>query len=484
MPAARSSSEPKKSLLITMIVFIALFLLAATAAVIMYMDREKLTGDKNSAEDKLAELANNAQISAIKPLAGTVDGRKITAVGKLTEDMQYLSGLIMGSDMAESELPGLKERVDNNLLDIWQTLAEMPQPELADSKQAHGLGLAGITKALLDENLRLNEELLRVITQLDESIAQIDKNKADYQNELDQLNTQLNDAVQSAEKTIAQYESLRDESRDTFDGIIKDLETQIASAQGLQKQTSDENTKLKTQIEEYQTAVAQLNERLQQLQPKPDTEIAALEPDGYVISVEERDKIAYINLAENDHIYRGLTFSVYDRFQNIPKTGKPKGSLEVIEIMATISKCRITDFDQTNPIMANDVIANLIWSQDKKYLFCVAGDFDFNGDGLPDSDGYERVTKLIEHWGGRVSSTMSVDTDFLVLGSPSKKPIRPSDEYESSDEALQKFQQAEKRALEYQEVCKDGAALDVPTFNLSRFLYFIGYYKQATLAGS
>jgi hypothetical protein len=197
------------------------------------------------------------------------------------------------------------------------------------------------------------------------------------------------------------------------------------------------------------------------------------------VGIDERERLAYINLAKGDQIYRGLKFSVYDRFAPLPKTGKGKGAIEVIEIMDTISKCRITDFDASNPIMNNDIIANLVWNKDKKYDFCVAGDFDFDGDGSVDPDGLQKITELIEHWGARVVPTLSVDTDFLVIGHPPAIPTKPSEEYGADSPIMKAYIKASLRLKEYDETFEKGKALDVPTFNLSRFFYFIGFFEQA-----
>ena len=78
----------------------------------------------------------------------------------------------------------------------------------------------------------------------------------------------------------------------------------------------------------------------------------------------------------------------------------------------------------TNPLREKDPIANLVWHRDKKYRFCVAGDFDFDGDGVAEPDGLTRIAKMIEQWGGLVTATLSVDTDFLLVGFPPQLPPR------------------------------------------------------------
>ncbi len=78
---------------------------------------------------------------------------------------------------------------------------------------------------------------------------------------------------------------------------------------------------------------------------------------------------------------------------------------------------------------------------------------------------------------------MSIDTDFLVFGLRPQLPIRPSEEYDIADNIMRNYNLVAQRVQQYDLIRKDGAALDVPTFNISRFFYFIGFYKQANSAG-
>ena len=130
--------------------------------------------------------------------------------------------------------------------------------------------------------------------------------------------------------------------------------------------------------------------------------------------------------------------------------------------------------------MERDLLANLIWNKDKQYLFCVSGEFDFNGDGKIDPDGGKRISKIVERWGGQTMGSLSVDTDFLILGQPPEIPERPSEEeFDINSELAVAYNQAIENSELYNEVLLTGTALGVPTFNRDRFLYFIGYYQQA-----
>ena len=122
------------------------------------------------------------------------------------------------------------------------------------------------------------------------------------------------------------------------------------------------------------------------------------------------------------------------------------------------------------------------WDKDKKYQFCVAGDFDFDGNGEVDPDGQEQIVSLINNWGGQAVSSLSVDTDFLVLGQPPAVPMRPSEgDFDRNTEVAKKYNQAVQNADKYKKILQDGRSLGVPTFNTSRFFRFIGYHPRGVI---
>jgi len=477
MPSPRATSEPKKSMISALVIFVVLFLAAAVLAVVLFMNNEQLVKDKNDAVNALDEIANNSQRNALKPMIERSGSRVTPAMSRVIQDMREMAQLIGGRDIGEFDLVGVRDLVTRRFEPLWPRLKGVfADPALAEP----AVGLATIVQNLLKQN----EELLDKVNQAEiNSEAQREQKERAIQTkdeDIARLGQELAVQTQAARANAESYSKLANEQTNRYEEIIRKRDEEIAKMQEELKQIGQEKDRLTTEIAKYQVTVKQLNDRLQQFQPKPETEMAALEPDGEVISMVSREKLAYINLNQNDHIYRGLTFTVYDRYQPIPKTGQGKGSLEVIEIMDNISKCRITHFDPTNPIMEKDIIANLVWSRDKKYNFCVIGDFDFNSDGLPDPDGRQRIIELIEHWGGVVTVVFSVDTDFLVVGNPPQLPPRPADEYIDTDAAVaRQYRQAQQLVRDYDAIRAEGAALGVPTFNLSRFLYFIGFYTQA-----
>ena len=148
-------------------------------------------------------------------------------------------------------------------------------------------------------------------------------------------------------------------------------------------------------------------------------------------------------------------------------------------------QARIIRGEAKRPILQGDIIANLIWDSYKINIFAVAGEFDLNGDGIIEPDGKDKIKTLIEKWGGKVTDTISIDTDFLVLGKPPKVGQKPTfRELEVDPLAMEKYEASLRELSHYREVQQQAQALSIPVFNTERFLYFIGYKSRAAQAGA
>jgi hypothetical protein len=289
-------------------------------------------------------------------------------------------------------------------------------------------------------------------------------------------------------------------------------------------------------------------EALQQIKASPDQEVAAYKPDGKVILIDEQAGVVRLDIGTDDHVYRGLTFSVYDRNAPIPKSGVGKAEVEVFDIDKNTSsariipslsfedrlrevqaeftdvkdisnimlilekpyKERIQDFEELagksdkrlrilnnlsaaheqrqskkRPIAEGDIVANLIWDSNKKNVFVVAGEFDLNGDGIKDDNAVDKIKALIKEWGGEITDTVSIETDFIVLGSPPQLPPKPSSEdLEKDPTAERRYTEAQAKLDNYNEVQSKAQVLWIPVFTYERFLYFIGYKEKINKSGA
>jgi hypothetical protein len=188
------------------------------------------------------------------------------------------------------------------------------------------------------------------------------------------------------------------------------------------------------------------------------------------------NSIVQLNIGTDERVYRGLTFSVYDKGMPIPPTGRGKAEIQVYDVQENVSLARVIRSEKRRPIVAEDIVANLIWDSERSNIFAVAGEFDLDGNGTADHDAHDKISELIEEWGGRVTDEISPQTDFLVLGTAPRLLREPSPEQIVSDPlAMERYETSARKRQHYQKVRKDAQALWVPVFNTERFLYFIGY---------
>ncbi len=358
----------------------------------------------------------------------------------------------------------------------------------------------GVVVALDPNSVGLIGAVERIKAALDVSVNATDALNA----RLDQLQKRFDDALaaglqkeqillaeketfqQQVEKVQSDYDGLRATLEKSGDERAKDLMAKLDQERLSRDQTSKELLKTQAELKAAQDRIQRvLQENVYTVKPPPDAEAAAFKPDGKVILVDSQAKIAHLNIGSDDHVYRGLTFSVYEKNQPIPKDGKGKAEIEVYSVDKGVSVAAITRANSKNPIVVDDVIANLIWDGSRANSFVVAGEFDLNKDGDFDVDAIEKIAGLIRKWGGTTTQTVSVNTDFVVLGEPPIVPRKPTlEELEVYPDAMEKYDRAVARLDAYNKLISQAQSLSVPVFNADRFLYFIGYTAQATRPGA
>ena len=84
-----------------------------------------------------------------------------------------------------------------------------------------------------------------------------------------------------------------------------------------------------------------------------------------------------------------------------------------------------------------------------------------------------------------MSSKITIETDYLILGSAPNILRKPSlEELEIYPDAMEKYEGSLKEAADYNEIRDKAKTLSIPVFNLERFLYFIGYKTRSGQSGA
>ncbi len=480
MPIGKKSTGD--STLYALIAFVALFIVAATVAVIYYLKFEEQRGLADTAQKRMAEYASPAEVQKIGAIIGTEQPGK-------------------------SRLKAMTDYLDQTLLLIVPTVSPDTSAEVKVNETSAKVRevITGIIKQNPEMNdVDPNSSLFQVGEKLNTVLQSTRASETAAKGQLEELQNKFNDSTKASmekekalldekEKLQQQFEKVRtgyDELKALLekksDEQVKDLYGKLDLERTGREETNKQLLKNQAELQMAQDRIQKLlKESVWPVQPPPEKEVKAFEPDGKVILVDDQAKTVQINLGSNDHVYRGLTFAVYDRGQPIPRDGKGKAEIEVYNVGDSFSGARIIRSDKKNSIVADDIIANLIWSPDKANTFVIIGDFDLNGDGMNDDDAVAKIRSLVEKWGGKVSDSVTVNTDYVILGTPPAVPSKPTmQETERYPNAVEKYERALERQAAYKQILGQAQAFSIPTLNQERFLYFIGYKTQAGNPGA
>lgn len=478
MPARRRKQS--NAMLYTLITFVGLFIAATTIAVIYYVKAEEYKTGQADLQRDMDELASDRERSA---LGGTVGNKKSqeTYLGLLLSHVDSTITMIVGGvpapDSAEVKINNASTEIEN-ALNVAKDHIDIGDPNnrtgLVQAIKDLAAALDNTTKAKLDTE--------KLLADLQEKFKRADEANAETRNTLLAEKAKFQQAFEDEQQS---YADLRALLRKTTDEQVKTLADQLDLAKGELNAMNDTLLLTQAELETAQDKMTQAQDKVAKIEPGPDRGVLAHKPDGKVILIDDRAQVVHLNIGSNEHVYPGLTFTVYDRGASIPKDGKGKAEIKVFDVAKTYSAARIVKSELKKPILQDDIVANLIWDADRTNVFVVAGDFDVDNDGQLDVDGVDKIERLVKKWGADMSDSISVDTDFLVLG---KQPIvlrKPSiEEQEVDPRAMAKYEASLQELDRYNQLRDQAQSLWIPVFTYEKFLYFVGYNSQVSQAGA
>ncbi|MDE0959467.1 MAG: hypothetical protein OSB09_01655 [Planctomycetota bacterium] len=219
-------------------------------------------------------------------------------------------------------------------------------------------------------------------SQLNEEIDTLRSSSNDLQVQLEQSRTRAREDNNNLREEVERLE--QDHS-----AVIYKLQRDLSISQNLLQRSNDRIDELKREIVREQT-------------------FAMVEPDGEVIRVSEELGKAWISVGTRDRMRRGLVFDVF----TYQKGGKriSKGKVEVLSVEENFSEVAIVEnLDRFNPISSGDMITSPFYDSKNVPSFVFAGMSATNG-----RYSMEDMTRKIQLFGGTISDTVALDTDFLV----------------------------------------------------------------------
>ncbi|OHB82929.1 MAG: hypothetical protein A2Z38_11150 [Planctomycetes bacterium RBG_19FT_COMBO_48_8] len=477
MPARRRKQS--NAMLYTLITFVGLFIATTTVAVIYYVKAEEY---KNREADLQREI-NNLATDRERQAYGTIVGTKLPGETWLGTMVNYLDKTVTLIAGGVAEPTSAEVKVNNSITGTAnsQKLAQ-EHITIGDPNKTGLIQIVQGLKAELDKTINSKLETQKQLDDLQTRFDNADKANFEKEQTLlaekDKLLQQLAEDKQRREELSALLEQTTGEQ-------VKTLRDQLQQARDDLKAFNDDLLKTREELKIAQDDLKSEKEKLSKIEPGPNREVLAYKPDGQIILIDDQARVVHLNIGIDDHVYQGLTLTVYDRGTSIPEDGKGKAEIEVFDVAKTYSAARITQSELKKPILQGDIVANLIWDSDRTNVFVIAGDFDLDNDGVIDYNGADKIKTLIEKWGGKVADAISIDSDFLVLGKQPQVLEKPTlDEVDINPRAMEVYNASLQRLNRYNGLRDQAQSLWIPVLTYDRFLYFIGYKSHIGQAGA
>ncbi len=472
MAVARQSQS--STMLYTAVMFVGLFVITMILTVVFYLKSEDWRNQyviSQKEQDKFATQSQMRNIGALVGQAQKNESRLSQLLGYIDKLYAMFVGLDPQDTSAEVKVSQMLEKYNDALMKLPKGTAL--------STDANGPGLVSLIE-IYDSKLTQQTELAdQLQSQLDQLNDEYDIARQASVQGGGEFRAQIRSAQEEANSVQQSYDQLEELMKQKATEQVQTLMKQRDDAIEDKKKTRQELLETLSKLSITQNRLQETLSRLDVLKPRPKEDIAAYQPDGQVITVDTATNIVFIDIGQEDKVYAGLTFSVYDRNAPIPTDGSSKAEIEVFNVDKNTAVARINS--RKNPIAQGDVIINLIWDSKVVNRFVVAGDFDFDDDGNVDSDGAVKIKQLVENWGGKVENVVTIDTDFVVLGAPPQVNKKPTlDEIEADPMAMDKSEASMKASAQYQEAKGQAKDLFIPVFGVRRFLNFIGYESTAS----
>ena len=473
---AIARQEQSGTMLYTVITFVALFIVAAVLAVIFYLKSEDWRDQYTKVQQETADIATQNQVRNIGTIVGQKE-RNQSRLGQLIGYVDQLYEMLVGVQPQETSAEVKMTEIQADYNDI---LAKLPKGMLlsTDTNETGIFRLIGNYNSKLEQKQELVDQQT---SQIDEMNKESELAKKGASQREEELRNQIRTEQEKADTVQQSYNQLRElmEKKGTE-------QEQLLTKQ--RDEAVDEKNKAKQDLQVTSSKLSVTQNRLEEalskldvLKPRPKEDIAAYKPDGHIITVDTATNVVFLDIGNDDKVYPGLTFAVYDKNGAIPTDGTSKAEIEVFNVDKNTSVARINKSSKKNPITEGDIIVNLVWDSKTVNKFVVAGDFDLNGDETIDPDGAAKIKQLIENWGGKVEDVVTIDTDFVVFGVPPQVRRKPTlDEIQADPMANEKYEASVKASDQYQEVKNQAKDLYVPVFSAKRFLNFIGYQSLVT----
>ncbi len=446
-----------------LIVFVFLFLVATTIMVLQMMRADE-------AEKKVEELQ-----STLNALASPQERENPEIISMIRE---YNQARQRGGQEARTVV----EQMDNNISELTKLILGVPTStqEAITSVEEQVYAQLEAKRALIEQikllqqRIEGNKEELRNrearLAELRSQVETLEKSR----NELaEKMEAALAEKTEQIQKLTRQSEKYRKSLEDQLAQAKQEWEQKAAELNDTIASKESRIKALEMEVQKWENKHNKLAREIKrELGDRPSLEN---QPDAKIVNVVQEANICYISKGRGERIRPGLPFNVYPAGP-IPEDGKGKAKIVVKNVGAHSSECKIIEQEEDNPIIAGDVVGNVVFDSNRTYSFVVEGVFDLTGRGRPTEAGTETVKMLIERYGGNVKDEIGVQTDFLVMGAEPTRPPEPDET--AAAQVWDAYHKQLKVWQNYQDVKARAREMAIPVLNTNRFLAFIGYVPE------
>ncbi|MBU0617314.1 MAG: hypothetical protein KKI02_06340, partial [Planctomycetes bacterium] len=386
--------------------------------------------------------------------------------------------------------------------DDLKALAELASGQEDAVRPAIAASAGRLLKQVAEACPAVNEgdSLLAALSSLHEDASKLRDENAALTAELKVTQQAKQDAEDNLQTVREEFETQVAELQEEFDQVARQSAEQLtakdeqfarqqAEAEAIGEELSRANVAQQTADRNHEIEVHRLKEDLTTLQDQIQVlKLGGFDPyeiltkaDGRVLRAIPGSDVIYINLGEKDRIKPGLTFEVFSPTAAGERDGfRGKASVEVAAVMDTTAECLVTRAVRGRPIVEGDVVVNIAYERNRLPKFVVRGEFDLNYDAQNDWDGLEKVTAIIQAWGGQVVDSVDENTDFLVVGTGPQVPELLT-ERPVSDVIRDLTDSRLDRLTAYERDIEQARTLYIPIITQSQFLFLTGYSGQGPI---
>ena len=441
--AARES----QGLQIALIIFV---ILSIATSVTTYL---AFTNFKESEKKMQAESQKATEATTKRETAETENQNlRLLISGAATDDWTKIHDSAftrINNDFAALNLGALPDD-QKNLYKVIDQLTSTVRKSYTDV-ESRDKDVKLLKSQLDDEGRKAAAKLKEVEAARDAAVAELDKERTNYNTAKEALKTEKETLVQEKGEKAKQLQEL-DAS---YKSKMTDLTAQLKTAR-------DDVATVKNELKKYY-----------HLDPSAS--------GGTVTWINQRDNMAYINLGWDDGLHRRITFSVYPAGTTDVAKSVAKGKIEVVNVTGPHeAEARIVENPINNPLLPRDMIHTQGWHPGQHEHFGINGFIDIDGASVDEtrklvdlitSNGGIVDAKMVEVPGSegkkamKVDGQMTVNTRYLIVGDMLADTPAKSERINTPAST---------------QLAKEATRLNIETIGLQKFLSMMGYTPHSS----